>query len=108
MYISVNRYMGGTSWEMGVRDGATCEARPPWSNGLSKGPSRDAFSYCGGRIEGEAFRGGFEVTIDVARISMDAVRRGKERRGAMDLDEGEAVSDRVTKLEDSRGEDRPR
>jgi hypothetical protein len=46
------------SWDAGVRDGAT-----------SKGPGRCSWSYTSGHTEGAAFRDGYEVSMQVARIA---------------------------------------
>lgn len=75
MSIDIDR----ESWEAGVRDGAAGTAAPDWSKGPSKERGHDSYSYNSGRIEGEAFRGGYEVTLDVARIlgySGPGFRRG--------------------------------
>lgn len=61
------------SYSQGVRDGATSKRAPAWALGRSKGSGRDSFSYCSGRIEGEAFRDGYEVTLDDAAIAAIAV-----------------------------------
>jgi hypothetical protein len=57
------------SWEQGIVDGAKRRKRPAWTYGPSKGPRRDTYSYTSGYIEGEAFRNGYEVSMEVARIA---------------------------------------
>lgn len=56
------------SWEQGVRDGAAARPSPSWARGLSRAPGRDSYSYNSGYIEGQAYRGGYEVSMRVAEI----------------------------------------
>lgn len=57
------------SWKQGVQDGAKRKTPPAWSHGPSKGRGRDSYSYNSGYIEGDAFRQGYQVSMDVARIA---------------------------------------
>lgn len=57
------------SWDQGVRDGARGVASPVWALGPSRGPGRCSWSYNSGRIEGKAFRDGFEVSMQVAMVA---------------------------------------
>jgi hypothetical protein len=60
------------SWEQGVKDGAANKPAPAWSRGSSHGAGRDSFSYSSGRVEGEAYRRGYEVTKQVADVARAA------------------------------------
>jgi hypothetical protein len=55
-------------WEQGIRDGAQARTPPAWSRGL-RSPGKDSYAYNSGYIEGSAYRDGFEVSVDVARIA---------------------------------------
>lgn len=59
MLVTINK----EAFEHGVRAGFAGERGSPYPV-----KTEESFSYASGWIEGEAARGGFEVTMDVARI----------------------------------------